>query len=440
MWAVTRVDTDFNYKPRLIDARLQEYLKIFGAVTIDGPRCCGKTSTGEHAANSKILIADGKSESSTVALAKIDATLLWAGKQDAEFPLLIDEWQEVPAIFDTVRFDVDKTQKKGRFILTGSAVTEDTRHSGAGRFGSLKMSTLSLYEMGKSTGTVSLRAIFDDPSAVSGLAAPCSLEDLALILGAGGWPASLTLPADVDPASASQRIAEEYLSKVCSSDLKKVGGFKRTPNPTLLRKVLHVLAECDSSVVSITDLQNRLNEKGVTIARNTLSLYIDILKKLFLISDIEGISFIDQSPRKMLTSPKRRFVDPSLLLAALEKNPKELKNDIKTFTMAFDNLCCHDMQVYAMANNAKLYHLKDGYGWTADSVLKLDDGRWAIFKHVLSSADVDDAAAKLVKIKKAFENFETPISYCGVICGTGFPAAFMRPDAVVVLPITAIAP
>ena len=427
-----------NYRPRLIDPKIEQNMKVFGAVNLIGAKACGKTSSGEYHTKQKVCIASSDGEYSSRTIAQINPSLIL---KDTLRPCLIDEWQELPQIWDAVRFECDEQQQAGQFILTGSSVASGMIHSGAARIVDIRMLTMSIYEMGLSASkTISLKTMFDCEGKVEPLfTGDVTLNDIINFVGQGGWP-KLVILKDQDLSVAGQTIAAGYLNAVIERDVKRVGGFKRTPKKETVSALLKAIAINDSKTASNQDyIASAKSTSGAKISVNTVPIYLDIFKKLYLIEDQPAFASPAQTSRVLLTSPKHRFVDPSLIIAALEREPEHLLRDIPTLEMAFDNLCVHDLKVYAESIDGRVYHYKDSYGTTADSVVRLKDGRWCAFDHVLGPHQIDDSADKLCKLKKAYADTSDPASFMGIICAT-VNAVYTRPDGIVVLPITALIP
>ena len=427
-----------NYRPRLIDPKIENNMKVFGAVNLIGAKACGKTSSGEYHTKQKVCIASSDGEYASRTIAQINPSLVL---KDTQRPCLIDEWQELPQIWDAVRFECDAQQQAGQFILTGSSATSGMIHSGAGRIVDIRMLTMSIYEMGMSAPkTVSLKSMFDREGKIEPLfTGDISLNDIISFVGQGGWP-KLVVLKDQDLSAAGQTIASGYLNAVIERDVKKVSGFKRTPKKEALSGLLKAIAVNDARTTTYQEyIESAKNLSGAKISVNTVPLYLEIFEKLYLIEDQVAFSSPAQTSRVLLTSPKHRFVDPSLIIAALEREPEHLIRDIPTLETAFDNLCVHDLKVYAESLDGKVYHYKDSYGTTADSVVRLKDGRWCAFDHVLGPHQIDAAADKLCKLKKAYSETCDPASFMGVICAT-VNAVYTRPDGIVVLPVHALTP
>ncbi|MFA5480526.1 MAG: DUF4143 domain-containing protein [Candidatus Muiribacteriota bacterium] len=419
-----------EYRERLIDKKVCDYLKIFGAVNIEGPKWCGKTWTSLNHAESVVYIGNPENNFQNRAMAELNPVLVLDGK----FPRLIDEWQEVPELWDAVRFQVDKDGLKGKFILTGSATPQHKGilHSGTGRIGRLKMRTMSLFESGDSSGKISLKEIFYnkiEPVYVEGN----TLENLINLTIRGGWPGSLGLDINL-----SQELSVAYLKNVIEDDMYKLDGIKRDYKKVKL--FLKSLARNESTVVSNRTLKNDLMEhEGENIDVNTIADYLNIFNRLFLIEDQPAYSPNIRSSIRVGKSPKRHFIDPSLAIAALGANYNMLYNDLNTFGLLFESLCIRDLKCYAEVDGGKVFHYRDEKGREADAIVELNNGKWGVFEIKLGANQIDDAAKKLLELNKFFiENKKSePPSVLGVITGIG-NMAYTREDGVSVIPITAL--
>ena len=425
-----------DYKKRLLDPKIDLYMKSSGAICITGPKWCGKTTSGEyHCQNgSSICIADDANNYANRRLATMGPALVLEGAK----PRLIDEWQEVPQIWDAVRFEVDKSPEKGLFILTGSSV-HDYIHSGAGRISPIKMSSMSLYETGDSLGQVSIQSLFDKPADEK--FAPIStgtvlLTDIIRYCIRGGWPASIN--RTVEEAAI---LPKTYLENTINKDVNTLTSVKNKRNHNKIEKLLYILAENDSKIVPITQILTEINSQlEVTLSRNTLLDYFDVFDQLYLIEEQEAFLPRVNISRTILKTPKHRFTDPSLVVATLGLNSELLMQDIDTLERVFDNLAVHELRVYSETSlDARVYHYSDSYKLDIDAVVQLNDGRWGAFQNRVAVDKIDDAAKDLLKLKKAFEGTGKEPSVLGVISGLS-NAAYQREDGVYVLPITSLKP
>ncbi|HBP37423.1 MAG TPA: ATPase [Clostridiales bacterium] len=424
--------TKSGYRSRIIDNQLGKYLHIFGAVCIEGPKWCGKTWAALNQANSVYFVANPENNFQNRTLAQLSPDLVLPG----ESPRLIDEWQEVPSLWDAVRFTVDQTQKRGQFILTGSATTnrKGILHSGTGRIARLMMRPMSLFESGDSNGSISLERLFTSPLKPA-LCNELSLQGLIALTVRGGWPGSFGLDD-----SAAADVPKEYLRSVLEDDIRRIDGKERDIRKMTL--LLRSLARNESTVVANRTLQRDMLEKdGEPIGDDTVADYLDVLRKLFIIEDQQAYDPNLRSSIRVGKSAKRHFIDPSLAAATLGASPERLLNDLNTYGFMFEAMCIRDLKIYADSFGAQVFHYRDDSGREIDAVIELPDGRWGAFEIKLGANQVDDAARDLLAIRKLMA--ESPKSKApellGVICGLG-KAGYIRADGVMVIPITALKP
>lgn len=419
-----------DYRPRLIDGRVEEYLSAFGAVCIEGPKWCGKTWTSSYHCASEVYIGDPANNFQNRQLAELSPDLVL----DGEAPRLIDEWQEVPPLWDAVRYRVDKTGRKGQFILTGSATPnhKGILHSGAGRIARLRMRPMSLFESGDSSGAVSLEAL------CRGELAPAATGEVELrrligLIIRGGWPGSLGLA----PEQAAL-LPAEYLNAVIDDDVYRMDGIKR--DSAKMRLLLRSLARNESTTATnktlVRDIR-AVDEEDIDPA--TVAAYLDIFRRLFITDDLPPFSAGIRSSVRVKQAEKRHFADPSLACALLRATPEVLLGDLEILGFLFEALCERDLRIYAEAFGAGLYHYQDYRNQEIDAVVELPDGSWSAFEIKLGANQIDGAATKLLEIRRQFEadpKGRPPAALC-VICGLS-SAAYRRPDGVFVVPITAL--
>ena len=420
-----------NYKKRIADDKIERYLKLFGAISIEGPKYCGKTWAGRYHSNSEILLHKTTGEqSNNVELAKMSPSIVLEGEK----PRLIDEWQEATNLWDEIRIDVDKTGLKGQYILTGSSTPnrEGIAHSGAGRYGKIHLRTMSLYESGDSTGNISLEDLCNNK--FKGKATgEVDLRNLAMLIIRGGWPANLKYSAK----DASEAI-EEYINLIIDDDLYRLDGVKRDKHK--VRLLLKSLARNESTTVSNMTLKKDINEKDhEDIDIDTLASYLNALDKLFLLDNDEPFSTNVRSSVRVKQSEKRHFADPSIACSLLNiREENKLINDLETFGFLFEAMVERDLKVYADSFNAKCYHYQDYQDKEIDSVIELKNGEWCAFEIKLGAIQIDKAANDLLNLKKQIEDEDGKVpSVLCVICGLT-NAAYQRPDGVYVVPITAL--
>lgn len=419
-----------NYMPRIIDAKIKEYLNVFGAICVEGPKWCGKTWTSSFHSNSEILIGDPAGNYQNRQLAELSPALVLEG----DTPRLIDEWQEVPSLWDAVRYKVDQAADKGQFILTGSATPnhKGILHSGAGRIAKLRMRPMSLYESGDSSGKVSLEKLCHEEMTPA-MTGEVKLEKLIELIIRGGWPGAINL--SVEQAAL---LPAEYLNAVIDDDVYRIDGIKR--NTMKMRLLLRSLARNESTTATNKKLKNDIKEQDdEDIDVDTVKDYLDILERLFLTDNQPPFSTGVRSSVRVKQAVKRHFSDPSLACSLLNVTPARLLGDLETLGFLFEALCERDLKIYADSFGGTLYHYQDYQNREIDAVIELSDGQWCAFEIKLGANQIDAAANNLLMIKKQFEDDpkgKPPAVLC-VLCGMA-NAAYQRPDGVFVVPITAL--
>lgn len=419
-----------GYRSRIIDNKIEEYLGVFGALCIEGPKWCGKTWTSSFHSRSEIYLGDPAGNFQNRNLAELSPDLVLQG----EPPRLIDEWQEVPPLWDAVRFHVDQSSEKGLFILTGSSTPnhKGILHSGAGRIARIRMRPMSLYESGNSSGMVSLGDLCADRME-SVMTGEVRLTDLIGYILRGGWPASLGL--SIKEASL---LPQQYLDAIVDDDVYRIDGVKR--DTTKIRLLLRSLARNESTTATNRSLKNDVKEKDdEDIDVDTIASYLDIFSRLFLIENQQPFSLKIRSSVRVKQAEKRHFADPSLAAALLGATEEKLLGDLNTLGFLFEALCERDLRIYADAFGGQLYHYQDYQNREVDAVIQLPGGEWCAFEIKLGANQIDEAAAVLVKLKNdiAKEPGGIPPKVLCVVCGMS-NAAYKRADGVYVVPITAL--
>ena len=418
-----------RYLPRLIDATVERHLAAIGAVCIEGPKWCGKTWTASFHCNSEILIGDPAGNFQNRELARLSPALVLEG----ETPRLIDEWQEVPSLWDAVRYTVDQRGQKGQFILTGSATPKrkGILHSGAGRISRIRMRPMSLLESGDSSGSVRLREL------CAGKLTPAhtgevDLRHLARLTVRGGWPGNL----QCDDSDLSL-LPNEYLNAVIADDVTRVDGVRRDSRK--VRLLLRSLARNESTTATNRTLKNDIRERDdEDMDVETVAAYLDIFERLFLTDNQAPYAAKLRSSVRVKQAEKRHFCDPSLACALLRVTPQRLVHDLETFGFLFEALCERDLKIYAESFGAQVYHYQDYAGNEMDAVIEMPDGSWCGVEIKLGANKIEEAAANLIRIQSAIakEGGREP-SALVVLCGLT-SAAYQRPDGVFVVPITAL--
>ena len=390
------INSNVDYKPRLIDEKVEKYLGIFGAISIEGPKWCGKTRTAERHANSAVYLDDSTENFDARNKAKMDVSLIL----NEEAPELIDEWGEVPEIWDAVRHICDKNSAKGKYILTESTTLrkkedeDKIHHSGAGRIDKMKMYSMSLYESGESSGKASITDMFN------GTQKNCndkkySYEDIARLIVRGGWPGNLGIPDKNEHI-----LPKSYLKALLDNDINK-DGVER--DRTKMEMLLKSLARNESTICTnkkiISDMMEDSNDYIKTNA--TISDYLNVLNKLNILANDPAYSPTIRSSVSIGKNPKRHFTDPSLASAALGITKEKLMDDTLTYGFMFESLVERDLRIYMDYLDGKLYHYRDNKtGHEVDAIVELSDGEYGIIEIKLSSNGVEDAKESLLK----FEN------------------------------------
>lgn len=421
-----------KYRPRIIDSILERYLSAFGAVYIEGAKYIGKSWTSEYHSKSTCFIADPEGNYRNRQYAEMDPSLVLPGER----PRLIDEWQDVPAIWDAVRFEVDKVSSCGNFILTGSATPnwKGISHSGAGRIGTLRMRPMSLYEMGYSSGDVSLEKLCKGEIA-NKIVKSVKLEDLVDYILRGGWPGNIGKKLE-----DAVLLPKDYIKTVLNKDIYSLDNVHR--DKALMELLMKSLARNESSTATLKTFQSDIRSGGGRdVTTDTISSYLDILKKLLLVDNQLPFSSRLRSSVRVRQQEKRHLVDPSLSAALLNATPSSLISDLETLGLLFEALCVRDLRIYAESFGAELYHYLDYRNREMDAVISLPDGGWCGFEIKLGRNRIDEGADNLLKIKKEIEkeNKEHGPKILCVICGLE-GAVYKRPDGIYVVPLTALKP
>ncbi len=418
-----------EYRPRLIDKTIANYLETFGAVVVEGPKWCGKTWSSSIHSDSEFLLGDPAGNFQNKRLAELSPGTVLTGAN----PRLLDEWQSVPALWDAVRAEVDKRNAKGQFILTGSATPQrkGIMHSGAGRMGRIRMRPMTLFEAGLSSGKVSLHEICNS-SLSPELTGEVDIAHLAQLIVRGGWPGNL----HTSDCNAGL-LAKEYIKAVLESDIYQIDEVKRDVRKVHL--LLRSLARNESTTASNKVLKNDIRETDAdNVDDDTIIDYLDVFRRLFLTDNLPPFSPETRSSIRIKQSEKRLLADPSLACALLSMSPAGLINDLNTFGFLYEAMCIRDLRVYANSFGAELYHYQDYKDNEIDAVIELPDRTWCAVEIKLGAHQIDTAAQNLLKVnEKIKNNGGTPASILCVVCGLS-NAAYKRPDGVFVVPITAL--
>lgn len=418
-----------NYLPRIVETELDELLGIFGAVLIEGPKWCGKTTTAETRSASQLLLTNPARNFENRMRAESDPALAVSGKT----PRLIDEWQEVPKLWDAARFECDRRGgEPGQFIFTGSATPRDDSrpmHSGVGRFAKLRMDTMTLFELGESSGEAKLSAILSGEK-FGGFSGSMDSTIIAERIVRGGWPAAIG-----KSIRAASTMAQRYVDIVAEEDLSLVDDTKRDPEK--VKAVITSLARNESTLATVKTL---VADLGGEVARQTASSYISLLARLNFVRDIPAWNPAMRSPVPLRESRKRHLADPSLAAAALGANVETLLGDFKTLGFLFESLALHDLWIYARANKMELYHYHDARGLEVDAVIANPGGKWMPIEVKLSSAQIEEASDNLLAVEKRMvaAGNEPPVAKV-VIIGYGAPA-HVTERGIQIVPLDVLAP
>lgn len=412
------------YFPRICDGLVNEKLSYSGALLIEGPKWCGKTWTGKHAAKSVLYMQDPDKGAGYMELSRTMPSRLLKGEK----PRLIDEWQEAPVLWDAVRFDVDQTGEWGQYILTGSATPRDDnkpKHTGTGRIARLRMRPMTLFESMESVGSVSLRQLFEGQEDVEG-ESQLDIPDLAKVICRGGWPEA------VAKRQTSAQIARNYVDAVVNVDVQKVDGVER--NPYRVRQLLRSYARNISTMASLTTVLADIQANDVAFSDTTMYGYVNALRRIFLIEDIPAWKPSLRSKAAIRTSEKRQFVDPSIATAILRANVDSILDDFNYFGFLFESLVARDLRVYAQALDGEIFHYRDKDNLEADLVIRLNDDRWAAVEVKLGSKEIEDGAKHLIELRNKVDTSKVgEPSFLMVVTGGQF--AYRRNDGVFVVPI-----
>ena len=419
-----------------MDTLLEKKLQAKGAVLIEGPKWCGKTTTAEEIATSKIMLAKPDIKEHFKSLLEIDTDAALAG----ETPMLIDEWQTVPKLWDAVRYTVDHRHAMGQFILTGSAVPDkdaekEREHSGTGRFAWLTMRPMTLFESGESNGTVSLGELFQAPEKILQKNA-LKLSDIAFLICRGGWPIAVGLPEE-----AALEQAFDYYDAVTKEDVTNVDGVKRASER--VQRLMRAYARHQGTQASIATLKGDLkNNDTTTLDEDTISSYLDALRKIFVVEDMPAWNPNLRSKTAIRTTDTRYFVDPSIATAALGLGPTDLMNDLNSMGFFFEAMCVRDLRVFTEALNGKVYHYRDKSGLECDAVVHLRNGQYGLIEIKLGGDSlIKEGAEALNELANQIDTtrMKSP-AFKMILTATG-EYAYRRPeDGIYVVPIGCLRP
>lgn len=424
-----------EYKKRLIEKKLEDYLSVFGAVSIEGPKWCGKTWTSLMHSKSEVFMDDYDVRE----LAKLDVKSIF-NNDSSKKPQLIDEWHLVPTIWDAVRRECDKTTNKGNFIITGSTtlpskiIKEKVYHSGAGRIGRLNMYTMSLYESGDSTGEASLINMLNNTQETINTGG-IEILQLAKLIIRGGWPANINVNEN-----KIGLIPRSYIDSILNIDMNEAAGKRRDKNK--MRMLLKSLARNEASIVGnktiIKDIEEYEDRTDILSSRDTVIDYLDVLDRLHLIENQEAYGENYRSPKRVGKSPKRHLTDPSLSCACLGLTPEKILKDLNTFGFMFEALVERDLRIYMDYLDGHLYHFRDNVtGLEVDSILEFADGEYAAIEIKLGYNQVDEAKKSLLNF---YDNMVKKPSFMCIIVGKCPAVIKDQETGIYIVPITSLKP
>ncbi len=413
-----------KYLPRIVDSILKNKLEYMGAVVIEGPKWCGKSTTAKQFSKSVIELQDPDKKIQYDNISETKPSLFLEGEK----PRLFDEWQMYPVIWDSIRTDVDRTGEKGQYILTGSAkpVENGIMHTGTGRISKLLMRTMSLYESGDSNGLVSLKDIIDgkEVSGVSNL----ELEDIINVMVRGGWPESLNISGD-----NKFKVAKEYVQSLINEEIRTVDGVERDKikMESLLKSVSRNVSTSTNKKTIINDISTIFKEE---ISRPTVDDYLTTLEKLFVLEYVPATNLNLRSSIQLRTNPKIELVDPSIVIASLGLKKEDLINDLNFTGFIFENMCYRDLKIYADSLGAELFYYRDNKDFEIDFILRCEDGKWGAVEVKLGAKQVEEAATNLKKFKEKVDIKKSgEPSFLLVLSGAGL--SYVREDGVYVVSI-----
>lgn len=424
---------NIQYRPRIADELLRNKLDAKGAVLVRGPKWCGKTTTAEQLAGSVVYMSQPGLAGNNIELAKIDPQLLLAGAT----PRLIDEWQLAPQLWNCIRYEVDHRHKRGQFILTGSAVpVEKGRntpifHTGTGRFAIIDMLPMTLFESGDSTGEVSLGELFRSPERIRGVNRH-TLSDIAFLACRGGWPYAVV--EDMSRKSALSQ-AVDYLDLVVEEDISRVDGVER--NVERARVILRSYARYQGTQTPVSKIRQDVavndNDK---ISDETISSYLNALRQIFVIKDMESWNPNIQSKTAIRTTPTRYFIDPSIATAALRIGPEDLINTLPTFGLIFETLCVRDLRVYSQSIDGDVFHYRDSNGLECDAVVHLRNGKYGLIEIKLGGDKlIEEGCRNLKKLASIIDTSKMGSAAFMMIMTAVGDYAYRRADGIYIVPV-----
>ena len=420
--------TEHGYKPRLIDEKIKKYMGLFGALSIEGPKWCGKTWTALNHSNSVVYMLDPENDFANREAARLNPAAILSGEK----PLLIDEWQEVPGIWDAVRHASDRTRDKGLFLMTGSVTPpkDGFSHSGVGRIGRITMRTMTLYESGCSSALVSLSDLFEGADIEPDISR-LTQSKLIDLLVRGGWPENISTAED-----DAGILPEQYVSVLAQADISDADNTRR--NPELVMHLLAAIARTNMTAAKLSTITADVQSRFGSVTRQTISNYLSALSRLYVIEEIPQWFPELRDKQRLRRAAKRMLADPSIAISALRTRGSELARDPRTLGLIFENLCLRDLLVYSDMIGAKLSHYHDANGLEADAIIEMGT-KWAAIEIKLGAPRVDEGATTLKQLrKKLTAKGASHPSFLAVITGGG--PLYTRDDGIHVVPIDCLKP
>lgn len=419
-----------QYRKRIADSLLNFKLQAFGGVLIVGPKGCGKTTTAKHTARSFIEFQDEDRREGYLIVANTAPSKLLIGKK----PRLFDEWQDAPKIWGAIRKSIDDENRNGLYILTGSSSSDViTPHTGTTRISTLKMYPMSLYESGESSGEVSLLNLFETKE-MGYVESKLDVDGLIFAICRGGWPRSL-----LNKTRETQlAIADDIFIQTCNKDISSIDGIRR--NPTIAAKIMRSYARNICTLATSKTIADDV-DSAIDASRPTITGYIDALRSLFIIDEVEAWCPAIRSKEAMRAMNKRNLIDPSLAVAALGLSPRYFDDDFKTLGFLFESLCIRDLRIYSSEMGGEMSYYHDKYGLEADGVLHLKDGRYALLEFKLGSNGIESGAKHLCEIERLINAHNEKNEGNALrkpdlkIVITGGQFGYKREDGVFVIPI-----
>lgn len=417
-----------DYKTRIVDNILKEKLESKGAVVIEGPKWCGKTTTAMEVAGSVLRMDEPSKREVNIQLSEIDPSRLLKGNT----PRLIDEWQIAPKLWDATRYEVDTRREVGQFILTGSAVPVDSKditHSGTGRFTWLTMRPMSLFESGESSGDVSLEELFNCPDKINGIN-DLDIDKLAFVICRGGWPSAIEMKAK---AALSQAV--DYYEAVVKSDINRADGVSK--NPERVKRLMKSFARNQGAQIANTLIRDDIKANDTeSLNEDTVASYISALKKIFVIEDMPAWNPNLRSKTAIRSSDTRYYIDPSIASAALGIGPNDLINDLNTLGLLFETMCVRDLRVYSESIGGEILHYRDKSGLECDTVIHLRNGKYGLAEIKLGGQRlIEEGVTNLKKLYEKIDTTKMPApSFMMIVVGTG-DFAYRREDGIYIVPI-----